>query len=303
METLTLSLYVLAGSVVACFLAGLFTRNYSHVDRLWSVLPPIYVLIWLTEFKTNTAFLIPAMLVIAWGIRLTWNFGRRGGYQFSFSEGFSGEDYRWAVLRKKIPNRFLYELFNLFFICIFQLGLIFAFTLPLYFLGNANHTPTFTDFLLYVLHGFLLMYETVADNQQYAFHSKKHKPPFNEKPRYRLGFNTFGLWKYSRHPNYMAEVAQWVVVWLYLVSATGALHWSGFGALTLIALFAGSTVFTEQITSDKYPEYARWKKAVPSFVPFLTLRSRLKNKKTFGRELNINWEEDKGWKSIFRSLQ
>jgi steroid 5-alpha reductase family enzyme len=303
MENLTFSLLVLAGSVVVCFFAGLFTRNYSHVDRLWSLLPAIYVLIWLTEFKTNTAFLIPAILVIAWGIRLTWNFGRRGGYQFSLKKGFCGEDYRWAVLREKIPNRFLYELFNLFFICIFQLGLIFAFTLPLYFLGKANHTPTVTDFLLYALHGFLLMYETVADNQQYAYHSKKDKPPYNENPRYRLGFNTFGLWKYSRHPNYMAEVAQWVVVWLYLVSATGTLHWSGFGALTLIALFAGSTVFTEQITLSKYPEYARWKKAVPAFVPFLTLRSRLNNKKAFSRELNINWDDDKSWKSNFRSLQ
>ncbi|MBN1924782.1 MAG: DUF1295 domain-containing protein [Prolixibacteraceae bacterium] len=293
MDSLFLSLAILAISVVVCFLAGLITGNYSHVDRLWSILPPVYVIIWFRDFGFNKAFIIPAILVIAWGIRLTWNFGRRGGYQFSFNSGFSGEDYRWAILREKINNRFLYELFNIFFICGFQLGLIFAFTLPLYYLGKANHSPTFTDFLLYALQTILLMYETIADNQQYAFHSKKNKPPFSNNPRYRLGFNTFGLWKYSRHPNYMAEMGQWVVVWLYLVSATKVIHWSGFGALLLIVLFFGSTVFTEKITSGKYPQYSRWKKAVPIFIPLFILPKRSKSKKIFWKENDIVFVENK----------
>ncbi|HPR32865.1 MAG TPA: DUF1295 domain-containing protein, partial [Prolixibacteraceae bacterium] len=242
MESLNLSLAVLAGLIIVCFVAGLLTRNHSHVDRLWSLLPPILVIIWFPEDpEKQKAFLIPALLVLAWGIRLTWNFGRKGGYTFVRGKGFTGEDYRWPILRRKIGNRFFFELFHFFFICVFQLSLIFAFTLPLYYLGQTGYLPGKTDYALYLLHALLLLYETLADNQQYSFHSRKNRLPYRHDPRYRLGFNTLGLWRHSRHPNYMAELGQWIVVWLYLVSATGTLHISGSGALVLILLFLGST--------------------------------------------------------------
>jgi len=130
MNSLYFSILLLIFTIMVCFLAGLFTRNYSHVDRLWSVLPPIFAIIWLFEFEDQISYLIPSFLVLFWGIRLTFNFRRRGGYRWVKGKGFVGEDYRWPVLRAKISNRFRFELFNLFFICGFQLSLIFLFTLP-----------------------------------------------------------------------------------------------------------------------------------------------------------------------------
>ena len=87
-----LSLAVLAVSIVGCFIAGLITRNYSHVDRLWSLLPPFYALIWLPSFADNPRYLIAAGLVILWGARLTFNFARKGGYRWEKGRGFTGED-------------------------------------------------------------------------------------------------------------------------------------------------------------------------------------------------------------------
>ena len=89
MSLFLLTVYITIFFIVVCFLAGLITRNYSHVDRLWSLLPPLYAIIWGIKFYAYPQYLIPAVLVILWGIRLTGNFARRGGYRFSFKNGFT----------------------------------------------------------------------------------------------------------------------------------------------------------------------------------------------------------------------
>ena len=53
-----------------------------------------------------------AVLVTAWGARLTFNFARKGGYT-------GMEDYRWAVLRGRMKP-WQFQLFNLFFIVLYQ---------------------------------------------------------------------------------------------------------------------------------------------------------------------------------------
>lgn len=299
MSTFEASILLLAITIIGCFVAGLITRNYSHVDRLWSILPPVYGTIWLFEFQ-HLSYIIPCILVILWGIRLSFNFARRGGYRYIKGKGFVEEDYRWPILKEKIPNRFIFELFNLVFICGFQLILIFLFTLPLYYIGKANHTIEGTDYILYILLLMFLVGEIIADQQQYNYHSLKSKvktmsenqnsskeiATYNiNDNRFNLGFNTYGLWKYSRHPNYFFELGQWVILWLLLVSASNKWHWSGIGAAVLILLFIGSTNFTEAITSNKYPKYKEWKRATPSIVPFLTSIFRLRWRKKFWMEL------------------
>ena len=71
-----------------------------------------------------------ALLVTAWGIRLTYNFLSRGGYSIRFWTG--KEDYRWAVLRAKpeFASKWRWVVFNLLFISLYQMGLIMLITLP-----------------------------------------------------------------------------------------------------------------------------------------------------------------------------
>lgn len=282
MMTLTISIIILVISVSISFMVGLLTRNYSTVDRLWSVLPGVYVLVWLPEFYTNTRFLIAGALIILWCIRLTTNFALKGGYKFSFKKGFTGEDYRWKIMQQKIPNRFLYELFNLLFISGFQLVLIFVFTLPLYFYGKNVMGPIANvEYLLYTIFFTLLVLEAIADIQQLVFYNRRNKAPYKNQARYQIGFNTFGLWRFSRHPNYVCEFSQWIVLYLMLAITTRSLHWSGLGAFVLTMLFAGSTILVESITSTKYEKYADWKKATSPWIPFIDMFSRIKARRNF----------------------
>ncbi len=271
MTGFNISLIVAAAAIAVSFFYGLFTRNYSTVDRLWSVLPPVYLLIWFRDIGFNPRYIVAFCLVVLWGSRLSVNFALKGGYRFSFRRGFTGEDYRWSILRGRIKNRAVFELFNLFFISGFQLLLIFLFTTPLYYYGKNNSSVNPFEILLYCLHFAFLFCETAADIQQLRFYRRKNTEPWKNQKRYRLGFNTFGLWRYSRHPNYVCEMSQWVVVYLYLVAASGTLHITGLGAVLLITLFAGSTVFVESVTLSKYPEYGEWRRLSSVWIPFRSL--------------------------------
>lgn len=218
---------------------------------------------------------------MAWGIRLTTNFAIKGGYNFSFKSGFIEEDYRWAYLRKRIPNKILFEVFNLFFISAFQLILIFFFTLPLYFYGRIEGPVKIHEVILFGVFALLLICEMSSDIQQLRYYRRRDKAPWVNQARYKLGFNTFGLWRFSRHPNYFCEISQWVVVSLYLHLALGTFHWSGIGSAVLIVLFLGSTNFAEGITGSKYPRYKEWKRVTSPWFPFADTFFRIKQRKEF----------------------
>ena len=82
------------------------------------------------------------------------------------------------------------------------------------------------------------------------------------------GFNTSGLWAYSRHPNFTAEQTIWVTlaVWSSLVTGVSN-NWAAVGMVGYLLVFAGSTPLTEKISSDKYPEYALYQAKVGKFFP------------------------------------
>ena len=85
----------------------------SIVDRLWSILPEAYTLHWFVARPSRRGALMCA-LTLTWGLRLTYNFARKGGFS-------GGEDYRWAEIRKwfNAPG-WKWEVFNLVFICFAQ---------------------------------------------------------------------------------------------------------------------------------------------------------------------------------------
>jgi steroid 5-alpha reductase family enzyme len=119
--------------------------------------------------------------------------------------------------------------------------------------------------------------ETLADQQQWSFQKAKRiyketaQPPFGYTPSdLDRGFVVTGLWSWSRHPNFACEQAIWVALYQWSCFATDTLYnWSGVGALGYLALFQGSTIFTESITAGKYPEYKEYQRLVAKFVPGL----------------------------------
>jgi steroid 5-alpha reductase family enzyme len=84
------------------------------------------------------------------------------------------------------------------------------------------------------------------------------------------GFVVSGLWSWSRHPNFAAEQAVWVVLYQWGCWTSNVLYsWTLVGAISYLFLFQGSTWFTELITAGKYPDYKEYQQRVGKFVPKL----------------------------------
>jgi steroid 5-alpha reductase family enzyme len=260
------------GSVIAyCFIVGEISRNNSQVDKLWSIVPIYYVWHMTGVCHWEPRMIFMSILVSIWGIRLTYNFARRGAYQWKFWAG--EEDYRWEELRKRpgFNNRFVWMLFNLFFISAYQNILIFLFTIPILTVVGSDKALNWIDYLLGLIYIICVVVEFVADQQQYDFQTEKHRRinAGEDLGEYAHGFIATGLWGKVRHPNYAMEQTIWVVFYLFSVHATGEwINWSVAGCALLLILFKGSSDFSEEISAKKYPEYKNYQQRVPRFIPF-----------------------------------
>ncbi|RSL76101.1 hypothetical protein CEP51_010270 [Fusarium floridanum] len=253
-------------------------RNYSQVDRMWSLLPNLYIVhlaVWarLAGVPSSRIDLVAAATTV-WSCRLTYNYWRKGGYNVG------SEDYRWAILQKYVP-KFVFFIFNVTFISFIQSVLLFAFScVPAYaVLLSTKFEPNITtaDVAYFVVELALVFSEWVSDGQQWDYHQAKHqyqkdaKVPRNynyTQVQLDRGFNTTGLWAYSRHPNFAAEQLVWFVLYQWSCFATNNLYSYTFaGSGALILLFQGSTWLTERITAGKYYEYSMYQKNVGMFMP------------------------------------
>jgi steroid 5-alpha reductase family enzyme len=267
MNALLVCLYVVAGVCLAVWLVSVATKEYSWVDRIWSVIPVVYMAIFAGAAGFADVRLdVMLVLVALWGLRLTFNFARKGGY------ARGGEDYRWAVLRAKMAP-WQFQGFNLFFITIYQNAILLLITLPAY--TALEHRSAFGvwDVVATVVFLAFLVGETVSDQQQWTFQGWKRGEVAAGRPPEKRFLQT-GLFRYSRHPNFFFEQAQWWVVFVFGVIAAGSVPWTVVGAVLLTLLFVGSTKFTESISLTRYPEYTVYQRRTSAVVPWWPRRDR-----------------------------
>lgn len=257
-----------------------FNKNYSQVDRMWSILPTIYnvhyaVYAYVAGLDTTRIGGL-ALASTVWSTRLTYNYWRRGGYSVG------SEDYRWALVKDYIGPALMFVL-NVLFIALAQSLLLCAVTLPAYVLllterlVYAGVFPAWTlgDTAAFATILSLIALTAVGDQQQWNFQNAKHQyqktakvPPGYNRDELDRGFRTSGLYAYCRKPNYATEQAVWGTMYTWSCIVTGTWYnWAGIGFAGYLALFQASTWLTELLSEQKYPEYRVYRKQVGKFIP------------------------------------
>ena len=248
---------------IACWLLSVITREYSWVDRLWTICPAIYCLIVAVESGFSSARInIMTLLVAAWGARLTFNNARKGGYYIG------GEDYRWKVVRERLgPVKF--QILNLTFVAPGQMLIIWLFTSPMHQAWGGRDRPLSSlDAVAIALFVVLLVMEAINDGHMWKFQQDKKRKIEADEP-VTQPFVTSGFFKYRRHPSYFCEMGIWYVFYLFAIAATGEwLHWTGLGLISLTLVFLGSTKLGESISLQRYPSYRDYQASTPRIVPF-----------------------------------
>jgi steroid 5-alpha reductase family enzyme len=91
---------------------------------------------------------------------------------------------------------------------------------------------------------------------------------FKADPANRAKVLNGGLWRYTRHPNYFGDAAQW---WgYYLIAAAAGGWWTVFSPLlmtTLLVRVSGVRLL-EKSLKDAKPGYKEYVAATSAFIPW-----------------------------------
>lgn len=259
---------LLALTCIATWAATARTGSAMWLDRLWSVMPPIYA--WVFAAATgfsDVRLVLLAGLATVWGARLTFSYARKGGY------GRGVEDYRWALVRRDMSPK-AWVLFHILFVSVYQQALLLLIVLPAWTAFEHATPLTVLDVALAVAFLLLLFGEGVADEQQWRFQQRKKKeiaaglPPGD-------GFVRAGLFAISRHPHFLCELLMWWAFYGIGVMTTGSVvAWTVAGTVLLTVQIVGSTWMMEALSRAKYPAYTEYQATTSRLIPWPARRHR-----------------------------
>ncbi len=219
-DPLVLTLAADAVATVVIFGWSLVYDNSSFYDAYWSVIPIAIVLFWLSLADPGVPALRTAgvlFVVSVWGVRLTWNWAR--GWT-----GLDHEDWRYVDFRDQCPR--IYWLISFTGVHFFPTLIVFAGMAAAFpALTRAGREPGWIDLLAISVGLGGIAFEWIADQQLRAFATGPKNPGETLRT---------GLWRYSRHPNYLGEMMIWWSLFLFGLAADA--EWAKLGVLAPIAM-------------------------------------------------------------------
>lgn len=245
---------ILIADVVATVFVFIFSvifGNASMYDPYWSV-QPVVILAPLALVSPSPAKLVLLCAVTIWAARLTANWA----YTF---HGLSSQDWRYSKLKKQTGK--LYPFVNLAGIHMFPTLVVFLCVLPAISVMEEN--PAFRPLCLTgtAISVCAFVLQLVSDTQMHRYR-KERKTPFMEE----------GLWKYSRHPNYLGEILMWWGVALYSVVLLGFRWYLILGAVVNNIMFLVISIPMADKRQSEKPGYSEYRKGKHSLLPLKPLR-------------------------------
>jgi len=254
---------IAAGDLAATILVFIFSillNNSSAYDPYWSVKPFVILVAYLFMFEMESLGVRQWLVFIGvflYALRLTSNFYRDW-------PGFVHEDWRYVNFRKKFGKNYWAISFlaiHLFPTIMVYLGCLALF--PVYSQGH-NSLNGFDLAGAVILFGSVLL----------AFIADEQLRKFRNKPENKGKNITTGLWRISRHPNYLGEILTWWGLFFFGLAVGMEFWWTIAGpfAITIMFLFA-SIPMIEQRHLEKRPTYSDYIAKTPMLLPFKFKRS------------------------------
>ncbi|MDX2249571.1 MAG: DUF1295 domain-containing protein [Bacteroidia bacterium] len=252
-------LWVIALADVAAtlviFIFSIFFRNASFYDAYWSVAPIAIAGYYLLDASADPRYfraVLAFLLVLAWGLRLTWNWAR--GW-----DGLEHEDWRYKDLRAKTGK--WYPLVNFAGIHFFPTVMVYLGCLPLYVSMYKGVAPFSTmDIIAVFITTAGILIEATADSQLRRFRRTKPAPEKILKS---------GIWSYSRHPNYFGEMTFWLGIFMLGLAADSSSWVMGIGVLVIVLMFIFISIpLIEKRMLARRPGYPAHRKKVSAVIPW-----------------------------------
>lgn len=257
LDNYSILLRLFGADVAATILVWVFSvilKNSSVYDPYWSVLPLVlFALLIAYEKSYNLTAFILFVPVCYWSLRLTANWG-------IMFDNLNVQDWRYDKYKMDYPR--FWPLINFAGIQLMPTVIVFLAIIP----GIIMVVPEYFGFTpelnVFTILAMLLSVtgptlQLFADIQRYKF-AKKNRGKVCD----------IGLWKYSRHPNYLGEILMWWGVFFMLLSLDLSFWWTGVGAFlnNLLFVFISIPLMEKRQIKNK-PDYTDYKKETGRLIP------------------------------------
>lgn len=227
-------------ATVVTFIFSVIFGNASVYDPYWSVQPPVILIAFAIGRELTALGILLIIAVSFWAVRLTANWA----YTF---HGLEHQDWRYTMLKDK--TGIFYPIINFVGIHMVPTLVVYGCILPaVYAVRNGLDANVFSVMAILVSLGALAL-QGAADVEMHRYRKNRSG-----------SFIRVGLWRYSRHPNYLGEILMWWGVASSVVfSAPEAWYLIAGAVANTVLFFAVSIPMADKRQSRKegFDEYKR----------------------------------------------
>lgn len=243
---LNLLLADIAATVVV-FLFSLIFRNASVYDPYWSVQPVVIAVAVAAGGKMTAAGVLIIIAILVWGVRLTANWA----YTF---RGLEHQDWRYSSFKEKAGG--FYPLVNFFGFHLMPTLVVYACVLPAAYVLREGADLNAGSVIFFAVALSATLLQGVSDFQMHRFRKSGVG-----------GFIRDGVWKYSRHPNYLGEIVMWWGVGLAAVCSMPQIWYLLAGALANTLMFIFISIPLADGHQSRKAGFVEYKKATRMLLP------------------------------------
>lgn len=231
-------------ATIFIWIVGIVFDTASIYDPYWSVQTvAIYIALMIKYESFNLGSILYLVAILFWAIRLTYNF-IHGFNDISYI------DWRYKNIKEKTGR--WYQIVSLLGIHLVPTLIVFFASVPSFlYVINGNEFEALNIIGLVIMI-FATILELISDYNMVQFKKvrKNNKEIIN-----------IGLWKYSRHPNYLGEILFWYGVALVFILNNLSMWYVIIGAIlnTLLFLFISIPMAENHLKTYKegFEEYKK----------------------------------------------
>jgi len=245
-------LLILVWHITATLFVFLFSyihKNSSIYDPFWHVAPiPIVFYIANQSSLPDLQLNLVLSAFLFWALRLTYNW-------YLNWTNLNHEDFRYIDLKDN--NRFIAFINDLFGIHLIPTLIVNVSLYPIYeaLMSNNLNNLIYIGFILIIL---AVVIQYISDAQMRKF--KSNESNFDKTMKY-------GLWKYSRHPNYLGEVSFWFGIYIFALASGSTSIWLLACPMVMLALFVFiSCPMMDNRSLKKRPDYKEYMDKTPQLI-------------------------------------
>ena len=241
-------------ATIVIFIISSIIKNTSLYDPYWNTAPLIIALYYLMFPQIVSGNIVRVIIVFAlvlvYSIRLTYNWAKQW-------KGLGHEDWRYTNYRVKMGKKFW--VINFTGLQLMPTIMVYLGSISLYPVLSLRTEPLgILDIFGIIVTATAIILETVADQQSYKF--RRNRESSQE-------IITTGLWKYSRHPNYLGEIMFWWGLYIFALAANVLYIWAIIGPIAMTLLFYGVSIpLMEKRNLEQKPDYAEYKKITSKLI-------------------------------------